>query len=323
MTELSDELLVAYVDGQLARDQSKAVERVLEQDEVAAQRVESMRVAHARLESAFDAMLENDFTELARQPEQADAAPIQLVSDLWRNVRQGGAMAVLGGAFCLVLAGAVTGYALRGAPDASALVPEAGVPVVTGALARRDWQEDLIIAHGLFGRESLAVGLEAQGNVDLIRFHLANAIGAEIQIPDLRAAGLAFKRAQLLNRDGNAIAQLAYLPAVGDPLALYALWDKGPDATAVTRQIDGVAAAEWRQRNITYLLIARMDMAQLEPLAANVRQQVADGNSLSSELAVPPSAADARRIAVDPSPAEVEAQTVPQPAPGDWQPTPN
>jgi anti-sigma factor RsiW len=31
MTELSDELLVAYVDGQLARQQSSAVDRVLEQ----------------------------------------------------------------------------------------------------------------------------------------------------------------------------------------------------------------------------------------------------------------------------------------------------
>ena len=35
MTELNDELLVAYVDGQLATAQSKAIERVLEEDEVA------------------------------------------------------------------------------------------------------------------------------------------------------------------------------------------------------------------------------------------------------------------------------------------------
>ena len=31
MTELNEELLVAYVDGQLAEDQSKAIERVLEE----------------------------------------------------------------------------------------------------------------------------------------------------------------------------------------------------------------------------------------------------------------------------------------------------
>ena len=39
MTELSDELLVAYVDGQLARKQTQAVDKVLEQDDVIAKRV--------------------------------------------------------------------------------------------------------------------------------------------------------------------------------------------------------------------------------------------------------------------------------------------
>ncbi len=57
MTELNDELLVAYVDGQLAKDQSKAIERVLEEDQVAAERVEALRAANAHLETAFEAMI--------------------------------------------------------------------------------------------------------------------------------------------------------------------------------------------------------------------------------------------------------------------------
>jgi anti-sigma factor RsiW len=39
MTELSDELLVAYVDGQLARKQTRAIDKVLEQDDVLDARV--------------------------------------------------------------------------------------------------------------------------------------------------------------------------------------------------------------------------------------------------------------------------------------------
>ena len=57
MTELSDELLVAYVDGQLERKQSRAVERVLEQDDVIARRVYALKNAHSRLEAAFEAIL--------------------------------------------------------------------------------------------------------------------------------------------------------------------------------------------------------------------------------------------------------------------------
>ena len=63
MTELSDELLVAYVDGQLAREQSRAVDKVLEQDEVIAHRVNALKEAHDRLESAFEAILAGEVSE--------------------------------------------------------------------------------------------------------------------------------------------------------------------------------------------------------------------------------------------------------------------
>lgn len=71
MTELSDELLVAYVDGQLARTQSRAVEKVLEQDDVIAKRVEALKDAHGRLEAAFDAILAGEELEVAKpEPER-------------------------------------------------------------------------------------------------------------------------------------------------------------------------------------------------------------------------------------------------------------
>ena len=57
MTELSDELLVAYVDGQLAREQTRAIDKVLEQDEVVARRLDALKEAHGRLEAAFEAIL--------------------------------------------------------------------------------------------------------------------------------------------------------------------------------------------------------------------------------------------------------------------------
>ncbi|MGI9384391.1 MAG: anti-sigma factor family protein, partial [Methyloligellaceae bacterium] len=73
MTELSDELLVAYVDGQLARDQSEAIERVLDSDSVAARRVEALKDAHRHLEVAFEAMLAGQLAEIEDMQEPADA----------------------------------------------------------------------------------------------------------------------------------------------------------------------------------------------------------------------------------------------------------
>jgi len=71
MTELSDELLVAYVDGQLARKQTRAIDKVLEQDDVLDARVTALKHAHARLEAAFEAILAGEEAEIS----QATVAP--------------------------------------------------------------------------------------------------------------------------------------------------------------------------------------------------------------------------------------------------------
>ncbi|HML92590.1 hypothetical protein [Methyloceanibacter sp.] len=73
MTELSDELLVAYVDGQLARKQTRAIDKVLEQDDVLDARVAALKHAHARLEAAFEAILageEAEISEVALPPRE-------------------------------------------------------------------------------------------------------------------------------------------------------------------------------------------------------------------------------------------------------------
>jgi anti-sigma factor RsiW len=72
MTQLCDELLEAYVGGRLAREKNRAIARVLEQDEVAARRAETLREAHLKLERAFDAMLLSEWAEIeARADERA------------------------------------------------------------------------------------------------------------------------------------------------------------------------------------------------------------------------------------------------------------
>ena len=83
MTELSDELLVAYVDGQLARKQTRAVEKVLDQDDVIAARVDALKHAHARLEAAFEAILAGEEMDVS-----AASAPVQegLVIE-WRTAK--------------------------------------------------------------------------------------------------------------------------------------------------------------------------------------------------------------------------------------------
>ena len=51
-------------------------------------------------------------------------------------------------------------------------------------------------------------------------------------VPDLRAEGLTFKRAQRLSFRGQELIQLVYLPASGDPVALCVMREKNRDSAA-------------------------------------------------------------------------------------------
>ena len=101
MTELGDELLIAYVDGQLARKQTRAVESVLDQDDVVAARVEALKHAHARLEAAFEAILAGEEMDVSTTPvPQEDGVYVS-----WHTIKIAAAGAGVAVAAALLFAG--------------------------------------------------------------------------------------------------------------------------------------------------------------------------------------------------------------------------
>ncbi len=107
MTELSDELLIAYVDGQLARKQTRAVEGVLDQDDVLAARVDALKHAHVRLEAAFEAILAGEEMDISEVPvPQEDGIFVS-----WRTIKIAAAGIGLAAAAALAVAG--YGWALK------------------------------------------------------------------------------------------------------------------------------------------------------------------------------------------------------------------
>jgi anti-sigma factor RsiW len=119
VTELSDNLLVAYVDGQLARKQTRAVDKVLAQDDVIGRRVTALKHAHGRLEAAFEAILAGE--EIAVSAKSApDRAGIFVPWDIAAKA----GLAVTGIAAAALIAVYVWSWA--GARDAP---PQAGAPI--------------------------------------------------------------------------------------------------------------------------------------------------------------------------------------------------
>jgi anti-sigma factor RsiW len=263
MTELSDELLVAYVDGQLAGKQASAIERVLAHDDVIARRVAALKKAHRRLEAAFDAVL-------AGEEEAAVAHPVPPSPGLlipWPTLIKAGLAA--GGivlAIGLFIAG--SGWPNRG-PDGMASGADGGY---VGSVPR-DWREEVVRAQALLGRASVEIGLDSQGDQDFIALRLGRAIGTAFTPPDLAGEGYRFARAQILRFGAEPLAQLLYLGASGAPLALY-VKKGGADAAPEAKRYGALDGVAWSQGGVAYLLAGESDKPLAE-LADTIRNRLA------------------------------------------------
>jgi len=265
MTELSDELLVAYVDGQLARAQTKAVEKVLKQDEVIARRVEALKEAHSRFENAFEAILAGELYEITLRadpyvrttesvPQQAQPKPTASI------------------VLVAILAG-LAGYSIPLIlPE---LTPERYVlPKQTERLAS-SWQDDVARTQSLLTRSSLEVGLNSQGNRDLVAFELAQAIGPSLKVPNLDPQGLKLVRGQLLQYRGKPLGQIFYLGTRGAPVALYALPSDAKREPEFS-MVGDVRMVSWSEEGISYLLAAETDEDFLLRTAEKIRHEPLD-----------------------------------------------
>lgn len=266
MTELSDDLLVAYVDGQLARKQTRAVEKVLDQDDVIAARVEALKQAHNRLEAAFEAILAGEEMDVS-----AVSVPVQESSLKERSVIKV-ALAGVGIAVALVLAAVGYGWPLsfpgltHGSQDVT--LPLETAPVTSG------WQEEAARAHALLSRASVEVGVESQSNPDFVAFQLSQILGANLKLPNLEPQGFRFVRAQALRSGGEPLTQILYLGSSGAPLALYAKKGEG-SGTLTPKDYGAIGTVAWAEDGVAYLLAGEAKDSLLMRIATKIKLEPA------------------------------------------------
>ena len=262
MTELSDELLVAYVDGQLARKQTRAVEKVLDQDDVLAARVTALKHAHARLEAAFEAILAGEEMDVS-------AASVHPEDGVWISRRAiKTALACLGLVVALALVAVGYGWPLslpnlRTGSQMETLPPQA-------AASAGGWQEEAARAHALLSRESLEVGLESQANDNFVAFQLAQSLRTNLKLPNLEPQGFRFVRAQVLRFGSEPLTQILYLGSQGGPLALYAIKGEG-SGTLSPGQRGAIRTVAWAEDGVSYLLAGEVDDTLLMRIATRIK----------------------------------------------------
>jgi anti-sigma factor RsiW len=261
MTELSDELLMAYIDGQLDKPQASVVAQILQSDEALAERAHRIQTSQAKFLDLFGALV-RDGSLPGAKPEKT---PPRAKSDPMVNDASGFVTASV--ASLLVIFGASLGFTTayysgisRGAMPEDVRLPPA------------NWPEEIAELHAFFTPETLTASRDSQSNPELVRFQLAKLSSQNVALPDLSQNGLRFVRAQMLNYRGNRLVQLVYSGRTDPLVALYIT--PGDAETPLTPGLFGdVKTVSWSQGGLRYLIAADMTQEALRALAALAQSQ--------------------------------------------------
>jgi anti-sigma factor RsiW len=247
MIALSDEVLMAYADGQLDQPQSAVVGRMLRDDQELAIRVSRLQQTQAQLLDTFGALLReggSSHARPARAQRASSASPLSGAGVLTAGVAAG-----------LFLIGACAG--VTGAYYSGMLTGETRE---VEHLLPTNWPGDIAEFHSFFTADALRVSPESQSNREMVKFQLSQLFtGAPM--PDFSEQGLHFAHGQILSYRGNKVMQL-YIGA------------GGLDMPMSPGRFGDVNTISWSANEFRFILASTMPHQSLRALAVVANSQL-------------------------------------------------
>lgn len=237
-----DDVLTAFLDNEVDAETKSEIETALAKDSALQDRVAALEFPLKSLNIAATNLL--------------DAAPVAPDFGGQFDKKTTKRPQILGLVACVVLGVAV------------------GLSFITMRPHQPDGWRDYVAAYqALYVNETLAsVETTPEGASENLK-----ALGTTLGL-DLSAAqfdpGLRFKRGQILGYQGKALIQLAYLNALGEPVALCIIRgeDAGSKGISVTT-LEGMAAAFWERDGFAFLLIGGTDEAFIGATAEGMSER--------------------------------------------------
>jgi anti-sigma factor RsiW len=273
---MDDTVLMAYVDGELPPKERHEVEKQMAASPEVAERVALFEASRLPYREAFAQQKLPPVPErLAKTIEEwvlAQAAKSAGTSANEPAVQHGKQFpASTGGrsrlrvapawlAVAFVAGAFFTGGVLRFAPG---LPGGPSAPVGTN---EAPWVQAVVGYQQLYSRETLLQSVADVESPKRIVEAIRRDDGLAIRIPDLREAGLTFKRVQRLSFHGRPLIQIEYLPERGAPIALCIIKQVEPDQPIASQRIADMNVVTWRQSELAYALLGSnsgIDLASL------------------------------------------------------------
>jgi anti-sigma factor RsiW len=295
MQRPGDELLVAYLDGELDELQRAQVEGSLHRDPALRDRVAELAESAALLRAAFDETLREPVPErliaAARGETAATTATStagstilpfprrsRVVSTIAQNRRWWVSVAVAASLFGLVIGGVGVGYLDKGTLRSD----KQQVADASAASTSGSWLDNIAGYHKLFVSTGDSGdgggGLDIASNADNgeVTSKISQRIAQGIRLPDLKPWGLTFKGARYLVVEGRPAAQLYYTTdnkAIG-PLTIVIASSKRPDLAPTFDHRQDVNLLYWRHHGRAYAIVGQADIGYMWGLANDIAWQM-------------------------------------------------
>ncbi|WP_310631916.1 anti-sigma factor [Paraburkholderia sp.] len=305
---MDDVLLMAYVDGELTPRERENVEKTMSVSPDVARRVACFQASALRYRHAFayqrlppvperlarrvaelgrayggaDAFAAAPFSEQTATP-IAEVTPIgnaqrPAYGDAKRKARFAWprfslprfAWPFLAGAFTCAACGALVLSVAPGWLPGESASPSTMAASAPGVMP---WVAAAVNYQRLYTRDTVSTDMPNMAVAARVIEQIHSDDGVPLRVPDLRAAGLTFKRIQRLRFNNKPLVQIVYLPKTGLPVALCVMKDDKPDSAMTRQHVDSLNVLTWRRARLSYALIAALDDNEL----AAIGKQIVDG----------------------------------------------
>ncbi|WP_282608031.1 hypothetical protein [Pelagibius sp. Alg239-R121] len=278
---VTDETLVAYLDGELPPGERSSVESALESDEELRERLALLDDGARPWKDAFAGLLEQAPMEkleadlAAAIQQQAEQAPTSGSADLppiikvpandhgnrrWWRPAMAACVAVT------LLVGFAAGYGTNEAQN-----PEVVAAVGTEAEA---WRQAVADYQALYTRETLSVALTDPVVQSAGLQRVSKSLGLTLPDSVSEVGGLDYKRAQILKFGSQPLAQLAYLYKDEVPVAFCIVRLDETDRAASNEVRSGLNIVHWSKGGYSLMLVGDLPVEELNDFARELEGRV-------------------------------------------------
>ncbi|AVA20414.1 anti-sigma factor protein [Rhizobium sp. NXC24] len=256
----SDELLTAFIDGELGAAERDRIEELIASDAQVAERFDFLSRSDLPFREAFEPVL-------AAAPSARLNAMLAAIPSTSEQKK------------------AASGVSRRGFLSAIAACLIAGVAIDRAAIGishrltkpeeGSDWRAVVAEYLSLYTPDTLSAPAGDRAEQAAQLSEVGAKLGLTLTPETIALPGVDFKRAQVLNYDSKPLAQIAYLDPESGPMALCIIpSSKGASAPDMENR-RGMNVVYWSNATHAFMLIGHSPIDRMKALADGVRQSLA------------------------------------------------